>query len=80
MSHSAGGHHSSTPNHLYAVDAVNNRVLGYASATTFANGGAADDCRTTNGRARRDGGGDGRTADDASQRAIGVGAIGGYKG
>jgi sugar lactone lactonase YvrE len=33
---------SSSPNHLYAVDAINNRVLGYADAATFTNGGAAD--------------------------------------
>jgi sugar lactone lactonase YvrE len=32
---------SSTPNHLYVVDALNNRVLGYQDASTFTNGGAA---------------------------------------
>ena len=31
-----------SPNHLYAVDALNNRVLGYQDAATFADGGAAD--------------------------------------
>jgi hypothetical protein len=30
-----------TPNHLYVVDATNNRVLGYDDAATFTNGGAA---------------------------------------
>ncbi len=29
------------PNHLYVVDAINNRVLGYDDAATFTNGGAA---------------------------------------
>jgi hypothetical protein len=31
-----------TPQHLYIVDADNNRVLGYNNATAFANGAAAD--------------------------------------
>src|SRR5262245_842474 len=33
---------SAIPNHLYVVDAVNNRVLGYQDAATFVTGGAAD--------------------------------------
>ncbi len=32
----------STPNHLYTVDILSNRVLGYEDAATFSNGGAAD--------------------------------------
>lgn len=32
---------TSNPNHLYAVDTANSRVLGYIDATTFQNGGAA---------------------------------------
>src|SRR5713226_2724652 len=30
---------SSSPNHLYAVDTANSRVLGYSNAKTFTNGG-----------------------------------------
>jgi hypothetical protein len=33
---------SSSPNHFYAVDTANSRVLGFSHAKTFANGGAAD--------------------------------------
>ena len=33
---------SSSPNHLYLVDAANSRVMGYSDAKTFQNGGAAD--------------------------------------
>ena len=33
---------SSSPNHLYAVDTANSRVLGYSNAKTFTNGGTAD--------------------------------------
>ena len=33
---------SATPNHLYVVDTANNRVLGWKTAASFADGAAAD--------------------------------------
>jgi sugar lactone lactonase YvrE len=33
---------NSSPNHLYAVDGTNSRVLGYTDATSFSNGAAAN--------------------------------------